>query len=442
MPGDVVCVNSGTYNEAVKISVSGTPGAPIVFQSGYDTDSAPAILDGTGISSNPIGFTITDHNYITIFGFEIQNYTTNGNALPAGVFISGSSSNISIFNNHIHNVKVPSNGNGFGLAVYGTSATPANNINVIGNELNNLQTGTSESMTFNGNVTNFKAIGNKVHDNSNIGIDVIGYEGSNPNVNLDIARNGLIAENVVYNISVGVDYGADGIYVDGGAFVTIERNLISNANLGIEVTSEHTNCFAQYVTVRNNLITASSYAGLSIGGYGATSTTPNPGYTHDGKINTSTCDPSRSPGGGGLGGTWNSVFVNNTFYSNGIELNFNGQAQSYGNVFENNIIYASSTYIAGAGGYVSSSGVPTITLSHNLYYGSNNAPATDIGKVLGNPLFQSVVWTDSNFLKIFPQSLAVGAGIMDLNGSVYGATDYAGVPRIGAQIDIGAYIHG
>ena len=77
-------------------------------------------------------------------------------------------------------------------------------------------------MVLNGNVEHFVVSHNKVHDNDNIGIDFIGFEGECPTPALDQARNGVCTDNVVYNITsygnpaYGKDRSADGLYVDGG----------------------------------------------------------------------------------------------------------------------------------------------------------------------------------------------------------------------------------
>ena len=42
---------------------------------------------------------------------------------------------------------------------------------------------------------------NLIHDNNNIGIDAIGFEGVFPNSAYDQARNGEISGNIVYNIT-------------------------------------------------------------------------------------------------------------------------------------------------------------------------------------------------------------------------------------------------
>ena len=55
-------------------------------------------------------------------------------------------------------------------------------------------------MTLNGNVTHFQVTNNLVHDNNNIGIDIIGYENTGP-VGYDEASYGVVSGNTIYNIS-------------------------------------------------------------------------------------------------------------------------------------------------------------------------------------------------------------------------------------------------
>jgi len=73
-------------------------------------------------------------------------------------------------------------------------------------------------------VTNFRITNNKVHDNDNIGICIIGYEGiAHSN---DSARSGIISDNqgMEYQQQQNKTYKdncADGIYVDGGTDVSL-----------------------------------------------------------------------------------------------------------------------------------------------------------------------------------------------------------------------------
>ncbi|PEZ63343.1 hypothetical protein CN372_14060 [Bacillus anthracis] len=70
------------------------------------------------------------------------------------------------------------------------------------NEVANLKLGLSEAIAVNGNVDSFEVTNNKVHDNNNIGIVLIGHEGASSLAALNQARSGIIRNNIVhYNSS-------------------------------------------------------------------------------------------------------------------------------------------------------------------------------------------------------------------------------------------------
>jgi hypothetical protein len=443
--GDTVYVLAGTYNESVTIAVSGSAAAgPVIFSS-YPGQTA--IVDGTGLTvsgSNTQGlFNIEDESYVTIEGFEIQNYqTSSASATPAGIWVTGSGSNIQILNNIVHNIVTTSekDGNAFGIAVYGSEAPASiDSITISGNQVYDLKTGNSETVNVDGNVTNFVISGNIIHDNDNIGIDAIGFEGVSPDPTYDYARNGEISGNTVYNISAinnpgeGNQYDADGIYVDGGSQIVIERNLSYNNDLNIEVASEHSGHYATYVTVRNNLVYAANSVGISIGGYASN-----------------------------VGGTQNCVIVNNTLYGDDTQNTGSGefQVQYYAtnNIFENNIVYATSQGLF-INNYTNSEPNP-VTVDYNLYYSSLSASSAsflwngtsytgfasyqsgtgnDSHSSYANPLFVSL-GTPPN-LQVQSTSPAINAGT-DLGTTEVGTVDYAGNPRVlGTTIDIGAFEH-
>ncbi len=215
-----------------------------------------------------------------------------------------------------------SGGNGFGIAVYGTDAkTPITDLIIDGNEVHHLKTGSSESLVVNGNVTNFRITHNVVHDNNNIGIDVIGFERTAPDPAVDQARDGVVSGNLVYNITsrgnpaYRNDESSDGIYVDGGTRILIEQNVIHDVDFGIELASEHKDRATSYITARNNLIYHCHTAGVSIGGYA-----PERGHTD------------------------HCTVVNNTLYENDTSATGSGEFQMQwnmaDNIFENNIVYA------------------------------------------------------------------------------------------------------
>ena len=443
-PGDTIYVYGGTYNEAVTINVSGTSTAGYITFQSYPGQIA--IIDGTGLPVN--GQTglinIQNQNYLVVSGFEIRNYSTSSGAnVPIGVYITGADSHIQILNNHIHNIRTSASGcnaNALGIAVYGNNGSSSiNNLTISGNELDHMTTGCSETMSLDGNVQYWTVSNNLIHDNNNIGIDAIGFEGVSPNSSTDQARDGSIVGNTVYNITsygnpaYGSQYAADGIYVDGGTRITIERNVVHNADLNVELASEHSGKVTSYVTVRNNLIYQSNSVGISIGGY-------------DSRV----------------GGADHCTIVNNTLWDNDTKNTGSGEFQiqyyATNNVFKNNILYASSQGLF-LNSFTNSESNP-VDSDYNFFYSSVGFSSgqwvwngtTDTGfssyqsttgedghSQFADPQYINLSSAPPN-LNVQSTSPAVNAGI-NLGSSLVGTADYAGNPRVNVngQINIGAY---
>jgi len=253
--GSTVNVRGGIYEELVAIKASGNATDGFITFRSYPGETA--VLDARHFT--PAGrsavLTIESRSYIRIKGFEIRNFRTAEHRLaPLGISVMGAGSHIELLKNNVHNIEQTfegrdapgSGGNGFGIAVYGTDAkTPITDLIIDGNEVHHLQTGSSESLVVNGNVTNFRITHNVVHDNNNIGIDVIGFERTAPDPAVDQARDGVVSGNLVYNITsrgnpaYRNDESSDGIYVDGGTRILIEQNVMHDVDFGIELASEH-----------------------------------------------------------------------------------------------------------------------------------------------------------------------------------------------------------
>ena len=298
--GDTINVKAGTYVERLSISKSGTAASPITLRSDPANNGTYPLIDGSTLAPTQNDdlsalLTITNSNYVTVQGLEFANYVTSSDsAIPCGVHIQGSGTGLKILNNKIHHIWQTStnDANGFGFVVYGSNAGSAvDQLVVDGNQVYDLRTGSSESFTLNGNVTNFTVTNNIVHDGNNIGMDFIGYEGTASSN--DYARNGVVRGNVVYNIdtinnpSYGGERSAAGLYVDGGSYITMERNEVYNCNYGIEIASEHSGKYAMNCIVRDNLVRLNQVGGIIMGGYASTK-----------------------------GGIQNCSFTNNTLYKN------------------------------------------------------------------------------------------------------------------------------
>ena len=324
--GATVLLRAGTWSEKVSIS-QGTK--PLVLAA-YAGEAA--IIDGTGltVANGQQGLIDVTRGNVTIDGLELRNFRSTTSAVPLGVFAHGSGDGLTLRRTHIHHIATTvgscngTGGNAFGLAIYGTDTTPWTNVVVSENELDHLTLGCSESLSLNGNVDGFEVTKNQVHDNDNIGIVAIGFEGTAPTPALDQARNGRIAENQVWNIAsrenpaYAGESSADGIYVDGATRITIERNVVHHADLGVEVASEHQGRSSSWVLVRNNVVFGSVQAGLSLGGYAAS-----------------------------VGNADHDVFLNNTLSDNTVELQLQFHVSE--SVFQNNVVFnAAGDFLAGS----------------------------------------------------------------------------------------------
>ncbi|MBV8551130.1 MAG: DUF1565 domain-containing protein [Acidobacteriaceae bacterium] len=443
-PGDTVYVRGGVYNESVNIRVSGSAREGAITFESYPGETT--IVDGTRLAASGIQglFNIVDQSFITIRGFEVRNYqTSNSSVTPTGIWITGAGTNIQILNNLVHNIvtKSEAEGSAFGIAVYGSDAPASiDNVTISGNQVYSLKTGSSESVNVDGNISSFTMTGNIVHDNDNIGMDAIGFEGVSPNPEYDYARNGLIAGNTIYNISAinnpgeGYQYDTDGIYVDGGFNITVEDNLIHNVDIGIEMASEHNGHVASFVTTRNNLVYHSNSAGISIGGYADN-----------------------------VGGTENCRIVNNTLLENDTKETGSGEFQiqyyATGNIFKNNIVYAGRQGLL-INNFTGSKRDPA-DVNNNLYFSSaepsNDAWVWNGVNYTGFESYRSETkkdlhsaFADPQFVNLNTPDLHVGSNSpalrrgVDLGVLIVGAVDFAGNQRArqaNGPIDIGAYEH-
>ncbi|MDQ0233250.1 right-handed parallel beta-helix repeat-containing protein [Metabacillus malikii] len=324
--GTTVLIREGIYNEKLVVQHSGTKAKPITFKAYKKEKVVLSGKDLKDIEGDTALVAIHNKNYVTINGLTIQDVSTHlADETVIGMYVTGSSKHIKLVNNHVQRIETyAENGNAHGIAIYGTGTMQ--DINIFSNTLEDLKLGSSESLVLNGNIEGFKVENNIVRRNDNIGIDMIGYEGTSDDKKRDYVRNGIVKNNQVYDISsygnpaYGEDYSAAGIYVDGGKNITIEENTIYKSDIGIEATSEHAEKYADYINIINNLVYDNFYTGISIGGY----------------------DEER-------GGTINSTISHNILYRNDTKGLHGGQPllqhDTRNNVIEKNIITAGPSRI-------------------------------------------------------------------------------------------------
>ncbi len=444
--GSTVNVRGGIYEEIVNIKASGNATDGYITFRSFPGETAVIDAEHFAPEGRSGILTVLNKSYIRIEGFEIRNYRTAEHRLaPLGISVMGAGSHIELLKNNVHHIEqnfdgrdAPGRGgNGFGIAVYGTDAkTPISELVIDGNEVHHLKTGSSESLVVNGNVTKFRITHNVVHDNNNIGIDIIGFERTAPDPAVDQARDGVVSGNWVYNITsrgnpaYQNDESSDGIYVDGGTRILIEQNVIHDVDFGIELASEHQNRATSYITARNNLIYQCHSAGVSIGGYA-----PERGHTD------------------------HCTVINNTLYENDTSGTGSGEFQMQwnmaNNIFANNIVYAGPRCLFMLNKSQLDKKQPPTSIDHNLYYCASESKAStwieSSETVRGFDTYVASTGNDRHSRFLDPRfidatkdfhlrsdSPAIAAGTTD--GIPVGELDIEGSPRVkSGKIDLGCY---
>ncbi len=445
--GSTVWIREGIYAEKVVIAVSGDDSAgPVVFRA---MPGEEAVIDGTGLALDPDGsnalLTIRDRHHLRIEGLVFRNLKTAARYLvPIGILVEGDVHHLEIVGNVIHDIATrfpgEDGGDAHGIAVVGTDTEPIHELLIAENELYDLTLGSSEALVLNGNVMNFVVRDNVVRDCNNIGIDFIGYEGVGPTALLDRAREGTCRGNLVSGIDSafnpayggdwvrgGGDRSAGGIYVDGGADLLVEGNVVTGCNIGIELASEHAGRSTARITLRNNLIYRNMIGGLFMGGY----------------------DIRR-------GSTIEGLVRNNTLFDNDTRRDGNGEIYLQFDVrqstFRQNLLRANPQGLLIGNPYTQNT---ANSLNHQLYFAPNGAQewqwkqryhtsfaawktATggDAASVLADPL-----WVDAAGYDFRPAS---GSPARNGGDPAFladpGETDLLGRARVAeGRIDIGAF---
>lgn len=326
---------------------------------------------------------IADSRDVTVRGLEITGYRTRkAGVVPVGVYIHGHGQNVRITGNHVHdlgndNDKLGSfDINAHGIAAYGDNPRrPITGLVISRNQVDNLHLGASESVVVNGNVTGWSIIGNHIHDNDNIGIDAIGYEGTLSGkyryTNRNRARHGLIAHNTVERIRSRGNPAywedgswcdcADGIYVDGGTHIRIAHNRVADSDIGIEVAAENRRGSADHITVAHNRITGSLFTGITTGGY---------------------CNGAEDCGGERTGSSHDNLFTGNWLRGNNRADDGSPellvQYYAYRNTFTHNTLIATNSAHVVYGTVPGGTGVagkPGNRSDHNRFRARGAAPA-------------------------------------------------------------------
>ena len=281
-PGSVIVVHGGTYGQIrLDEDASGTEDSPTIIR--------PAEGETVVVSEKEdVCLYICNASHIVIEGIETYGGTHGIEYESTREAKSETLGDITIRKCTVHGVR----------GIHGINFYAYNDLKAVSDisieecEVYDCECGSSESVVLNGNIDGFLIAGNRIHDNNNIGIDMIGFEGlavhpddengKNP-YEADQVRNGVCRDNLVYNISSEgnaayfedgeYDLCADGIYVDGGRDIEICNNFIFNCDIGLEVATEHSPEDNELfrvtgVSVHDNVIAdCSGWTGICFGGY-------------------------------------------------------------------------------------------------------------------------------------------------------------------------------
>jgi hypothetical protein len=427
--GEEVRVHAGTYAELVSFPRSGLPGQPIVLAA---APSEVVVLDGRGLGrgeAEPALVKIVDREHLVVRGLELRGLTGAGGNFPAGIWVRGTSRNIRLEGNDVHDIRAENGGRdsgAHGIAIYGTARQPSEDVVVIGNRVHDLSLGWSEAVVVNGNVRRFELRDNVVRNVDNIAFDLIGFEAdvcpacSQADTISDVvnrARDGLVVGNLAHDMTTfgnpayGDERSAACYYVDGGADIIIERNEAHDCDLGVELASEHFGKSTRRVIVRSNFIWRNNVTGVATGGYDPGNGAGG-GSAEDCQIVNNTIHDSARNGWADTGVLLQNRNVNNVYANNIVVASRNTTAMSAsgsrnsGNTFEGNIVF---------GG-----GVDGITLGT----GSRTVDPQLVAPAQGN-------------LHLAAGSPAREAG-RPLTAAVVGTLDVDGDARVVGVLDIGA----
>ncbi|MEO8533922.1 MAG: T9SS type A sorting domain-containing protein [Flavobacterium sp.] len=433
-PNSIVNIKGNTYNENVIVNVSGTTGNYIVFRN-YLNDVV--IIDGTSTSGSTL-LTVRNKNYLKFENLTIQNKTINE---AQGILVettgNTTSTDLTFTNIKIKNINWTTNAstvpnetkNAQGFIAYGRNGG-IKNLTLDNCEVSNNILGFSEALAINGNIDGFTVKNCIVHDNTNIGIDIIGHEGTASPAAIDEARNGIVTNNICYN-NVSAYATSAGIYIDGAKNITVERNKCYQNGWGIEIGAE-LDGIVQLITVKNNLIYNNKQAGLSIGGYNTETTGQvincsirNNTFLKNNSLNDGTGEVTITKASG-------CTFENNIFYTNdqNVFLSVENITPQNNNTFNYNSWFSPNN----------NSNVITVNwrgTSYSTFASYKTGTNQDSNSAYGNPNLNSILLTAPD-LRLAAGSTCINTG---KPGSVIasGELDYYGNNRIiNTTIDKGA----
>ena len=401
--GQTVYLRQGvyTFDSIVNISGKGTASSPINIK-GYPGETVI-------ITGSPINFA-TGSEYINFENFKISDLFDLH--WGSAVRVSGGTSYINLRNLEVSNINcreiVGEDTSGCNpIVIYADAAGAITNITVENCFIHDCDTGWSEALTLNGNVSNCLIKNCTIRDITNIGIDLAGnYEWTGTVGDPNNQTHDCIVENCLIMNCQSPYATSAGLYSDGARDNTFRYNVIYNCQCGIELGSEQPGSVSENFTIHNNLIIDSGRC-IGIGAYLETGAQNRNAWIYN---NTFVCGDNNKENYG--------LYVERTDNVN----------------FYNNIVYGTPNTKLYSNGYNS-----TVHVGNNCWYQEGGSkPSIDSTGIFADPHFINNDLTTLGTYSVAETSPCVDAGI---NAAVeyVGTLDLNGNKRICKTIDVGAF---
>ena len=311
-PGDVLHVRTGNYPEHVKLTANGTADRPVVIRA----------TEGERVTLDPGSFTGWSRRHLRLEGFHILN--TRGDR-PAIEF-HGDGSHVQIIGNEISGLDAR---NAAALRVGGTM----HDFVIARNHVHHNNTGNQEAIRVHQRTHDFQILDNEVNDNTNIGIDVVGW------ARFGKPHSGLIRGNITRDNALRAPW-ASGIYLDGPDNIVVEYNISSGNWFGIQLGCEPADDASKGNICRYNLVFGNKEYGIGLGGWTG-------GTVHHCQIYNNVVANNKRGFGFSKNAGHHNLVVNNIFYEpNGQAMNFLGQPRD--TIIDHNCYFARHGQMPGA----------------------------------------------------------------------------------------------
>lgn len=291
------------------------------------------------------------------------------------------------------------------LVIYADASGAITNVTVENCYIHDCDTGWSEALTLNGNVSNCLIKNCTIVDITNIGIDLAGnYEWTGTVGDPNNQTHDCIVENCLIMNCQSPYATSAGLYSDGARDNTFRYNVIYNCQCGIELGSEQPGSVSENFHIHNNLIIDSGRC-LGIGAYLETGAQNRNAWIYN---NTFVCGDNNKENYG--------LYVERTDNVN----------------FYNNIVYGTPNTRLFSNSYNSN-----VNAGNNCWYQvGGSKPSIDSTGIFADPMFNTNDLTIYGDYRLSDASPCVNAGV---NSTYASDLDLNGNNRINSIIDIGAF---